>query len=76
MAISINYTAPGSSDSKSTLVPNDTTVETFMEDYIDVTAGSVSVTINGSPISDLDQELEDGDTVVLATKKHASGIVA
>jgi len=76
MASTITYTAPGSSDSKTTLVPEGTELADFMEDYLDISGGSVGVTINGSPITDLNTELSDGDEVVLATKKHSSGAVA
>ena len=74
MAHTINYVAPGSSDSRSTIVPNDTTIEELMEDFLEISAGSVGVTVNGTPVTDLNQELNDGDEVVLSSKKHSSGV--
>jgi HJR/Mrr/RecB family endonuclease len=76
MAISnITYTAPGSNDSKNIAIKDGTDVEEFLEDYLDI-SGNVSVTRNGELLSDFGVELEDGDVIVVSTKKHSSGVTA
>ena len=49
-----------------------TTIREYLEDS-GITPNKVDVLVNGSLVSDLDDELENDDRITTATKKYSSG---
>ena len=62
-----------SSDKFREAIQANTTVEEYLADC-GVNPNKVDVFVNGSLVSDLSTELEDGDSVSIATKKYSSGV--
>jgi len=73
MAISVKVTPAGSTSSSRYVAYEDITVREFVEDIMKTPVSSVNITVNGAAV-DLDDVLNDGDSLTLTPIKQKSGI--
>lgn len=63
----------GSSEVEKYYVETGTTYRQVLEDELDVVPSKFTLYVNGSEVSDLDDEVQNGDELRLEARKYSSG---